>query len=85
MTIETANDWKETTRPVRSPLFLGENHSQASKNEVIWNRLVPTAVKALCITIKVHTFVLTIKEIDPVSSNTLLTHRIAFIGIRNSM
>ena len=46
---------------------------------------MPTAVKALCMKIKVHTFVLTMKEIEPVRRNTLLMQRTALIGMVNSM
>ena len=81
MTTATANAWKETTTPQSNPRLSGENHSQASRKDVIWNKLVPIAVKVLCITMKVHTLVHMMKEIEPVTRQTLLRQRTALIGV----
>jgi len=83
ITTAMASDWKQTTIPLTKPLYSGENHSQAISSDAIWNRLVPKAVKMLCMMIKVQTFEHMMNEMDPVRTHTHPKQRTALIGVLN--
>ena len=83
MTNAVAKSSKHLTTPVINPRFYGENHSQASKREESWNKVVPIAVKVHCIAMNVHTFEHIMNDIDPVKMHTQLKQSTALIGVLN--